>query len=255
MTDPVFTDYAIARYDTGSGDPVALLHGFTQTAASWNPVVRELARSFTCISVDMPGHGDSPIADRSVSQCAHDIAHSVGRATYIGYSMGARVALHIALQFPELVERLVLISGTPGIQNEADRNERRHDDELLAEYIQETGMNRFINEWIKQPMFAGLPPEFARLDERKQNDPQDIADSLRSAGTGTQEPVWEELSNLQMPVLLVVGQQDQKFVQIAEQMHDLIPNSTLAVFNDVGHTVHLENVYEFCTRLQEWMNS
>jgi 2-succinyl-6-hydroxy-2,4-cyclohexadiene-1-carboxylate synthase len=169
--------------------------------------------------------------------------------------MGARVALHIALQFPELVERLVLISGTPGIQNEAERNERRHDDELLAEYIQETGMNRFINEWIKQPMFAGLPPEFARLDERKQNDPQDIADSLRSAGTGTQEPVWEELSNLQMPVLLVVGQQDQKFVQIAEQMHDLIPNSTLAVFNDVGHTVHLENVYEFCTRIQEWMNS
>lgn len=253
MSEPIHSDYAIASYEYGSGERIALLHGFTQTASSWSPVVRDLQRNYTCITVDLPGHGNSPYPERSVAQCATDIAHSVGKATYVGYSFGARIALHIAVQHPELVERLVLISGTPGIEDVAERQARRQDDEMLGEYIHEAGMNRFINEWLRQPMFAGLPPEFARADERKENLPEDMADSLRYAGVGTQEPLWDQLANLTMPVLLVVGENDTKFVQIAERMHALIPNSTLQVYENVGHTVHLENMYEFGERLRTWL--
>lgn len=255
MSEPIQSDYAIAMYESGSGDRIAMLHGFTQTATSWSPVVRDLQRHYTCIAVDMPGHGNSPYPQRSVEQCAHDIAHSVGKATYIGYSFGARVALHIAVMYPQFVERLVLISGTPGIEDETERAERRRDDEMLGEYIHESGMNKFINEWLKQPMFAGLPTEYARVDERKQNLPEDMADSLRYAGVGTQEPLWNRLAELEMPVLLVAGRNDKKFVDIATRMHDKIPHSTLEIFDNVGHTVHLEDVFEFDDRLRDWLES
>lgn len=253
MTEAVLSDYAIAHYTRGDGPPLALLHGFTQTATSWNPIIRDLSREFTCIAVDMPGHGNSPDATRSLSQCAHDIAHSIGPATYVGYSFGARVALHIALQFPTLCSRLVLISGTAGIEDEEERRERKRDDELLGEYIHEAGMNRFINEWLSQPLFAGLPPEFAYIEERKNNLPEDMADSLRYAGTGTQEPLWSRLPELSMPVLIVCGRHDKKFTALAERMHSLIPSSTLEIIDNVGHTVQLEDVREFTNRLRTWL--
>jgi 2-succinyl-6-hydroxy-2,4-cyclohexadiene-1-carboxylate synthase len=255
MTEPTLSEYAIAAYTYGQGPRLSLLHGFTQTASSWNPVIRELSRAFTCVAVDMPGHGNSPNAQRSLEQCAHDISHTVGPATYVGYSFGARVALHVALLYPHLCERLVLVSGTAGIEDESDRAERRHDDELLGEYILETGMNRFINEWLSQPLFASLPPEFAYIDERKQNLPEDMADSLRFAGTGTQEPLWSQLSQLAMPVLLVAGENDAKFTAIAERMHSLIPTSTLEIIENVGHTVQLEDTREFSDRLRHWLSN
>jgi 2-succinyl-6-hydroxy-2,4-cyclohexadiene-1-carboxylate synthase len=253
MTEPTISEYAIAHYSYGSGSRLGLLHGFTQTATSWNPVIRELSREYTCTAIDMPGHGNSPDAARSLVQCAHDIVHSVGPATYVGYSFGARVALHIALQYPELCNRLVLISGTAGIEDETERQERRRDDELLGEYIHEVGMNRFINEWLAQPLFAGLPPELAYIDDRKQNLPEDMADSLRYAGTGTQEPLWSRLSELSMPVLIVCGRDDKKFTALSERMHSLIALSTLEIFDNVGHTVHLEDVREFSLRLRAWL--
>jgi len=253
MTQAFSHDHNIATYTYGDGTRLALLHGFTQTASSWNPVIRELSDEYSCIAVDMPGHGNSPDATRSLPQCAHDIAHTVGSATYIGYSFGARVALHIALSYPNLCERLVLISGTAGIEDDNERAERRHDDELLGEYIMETGMNRFINEWLSQPMFAGLAPDFAYIEERKQTLPEDMADSLRYAGTGTQEPLWSQLHHLSMPVLIVAGQKDAKFTAHAERMHSLIPSSTLEIFDNVGHTVQLEDVRAFTNRLREWL--
>lgn len=255
MNQDFSQEHNIATYTYGEGQRIAFLHGFTQTASSWNPVIRDFPREYSCITVDMPGHGNSPDAARSLSQCAHDIAHTVGAATYVGYSFGARVALHIALASPNLCERLVLISGTAGIDDEDERAERRHDDELLGEYILETGMNRFINEWLSQPMFAGLPPEFAYIEDRKQNLPEDMADSLRYAGTGTQEPLWSQLDRLKMPVLIVAGQNDAKFSALAERMHSLIPSSTLEVFDNVGHTVQLEDIREFTNRLHKWLNN
>ena len=255
MINKMLSKHNIATYTTGDGPHLALLHGFTQTATSWNPVVRDLSRDYTCIAVDMPGHGNSPDATRSLTQCAHDIAETVGPATYVGYSFGARVALHIALEHPHLCDRLVLVSGTAGIDNNNEREERRHDDELLGEYIQEVGINRFINEWLSQPMFAGLPPEFAYIDDRKQNLPEDMADSLRYAGTGTQAPLWSRLSELQMPVLLVSGRNDKKFTAIAERMHSLITTSTLNVMDGVGHTAQLEDEREFCDQLRTWLSS
>lgn len=247
-------EHNIATYTYGDGQRLAFLHGFTQTASSWNPIIRDVSNEYSCTAVDMPGHGDSPDATRSLSQSADDIAHTVGAATYVGYSFGARVALHIALEHPHLCERLVLISGTAGIDDNNERTERRHDDELLGEYILETGMNRFIDEWLSQPMFAGLPPEFAYIDERKQNLPEDMADSLRYAGTGTQEPLWPHLHRLSMPVLIVAGRNDAKFTALAERMHSLISTSTLEIVDNVGHTVQLEDVREFTNRLRKWLN-
>ena len=152
--------------------------------------------------------------------------------------MGGRLCLHLAVARPDLVERLVLVSATGGIDDAGERAARRAADEALAATIERDGVDAFLERWVAQPMFAALPDP--GLDDRRRNTAAGLASSLRLAGTGTQEPLWDRLPALTMPVLLVAGALDAKFVAAAERMAALLPHATLAVVADAGHTVHLE---------------
>lgn len=236
----------------GAGHPVTFLHGFTQTGSSWMPVVSRLD-GIAATMIDAPGHGASPDGTRTLWQCADDIARTVSPGALVGYSMGARMALHTALAHPALVTALVLVSGTAGIEDDNERAGRRASDDALADRIEMIGVPAFIDEWLANPMFAGLTAETAMRTERLSNTARGLADSLRHAGTGTQDNLWPRLAELRMPVLIVAGADDAKFTAIAERMNGLISGSSLSVIPAAGHTVHLEATDSFVGVLQEWL--
>ena len=196
---------------------------------------------FTPLCLDAPGHGNNTNGARSLPQCAEEIAASMKTGILVGYSMGARMALHVALLHPELVTQLVLISGTPGLKTDFERATRIENDNELADRIENIGTPAFIDEWLALPIFSGLSDEINQRNDRLRNTPQGLADSLRCAGTGTQEPQWSNLQQLSMPVHLIVGELDEKFTAIAREMKPLISTSELTVVENAGHTVHLEN--------------
>lgn len=242
----------LATHVRGSGTAFSFLHGFTQTKESWLPVVESLEIPLQATLLDCPGHGESPTHGRTLPQTASDVAESMQSGILVGYSMGARIALHTALQFPDIVQGLVLISGTPGLRTESERNDRRSSDEALASHIENIGVEKFISEWLSNPMFRGLPIELADIPRRCSNTERGLADSLRFAGTGTQESLWDKLPSLAMPVLVVTGDTDEKFTEIARQMTPLISHAEHHVMNNVGHTCHLEDVRQFCDVLEDW---
>ena len=238
----------------GHGPRVVLVHGFTQTSACWSPIDDALAVDHEIRSLDAPGHGAAAGEQLDLPTGGSMLAAAGGHGAYVGYSMGARFLLHAALARPDQVERLVLISGTAGIDDARERAARRASDEALADHLLAIGVPTFLDEWLALPMFDGLPPERAHRAARETNTAPGLASSLRLAGTGTQLPLWDRLPELAMPVLVVTGAADAKFTELGQRMVDTIgPNADLAVVEDAGHTVHLEQPDRFLAALLPWL--
>jgi 2-succinyl-6-hydroxy-2,4-cyclohexadiene-1-carboxylate synthase len=238
---------------SGTGPRLVLVHGFTQTGQSWAPITRSFSDHFEVVAVDAPGHGESARVETDLVGGADVLGASCGRATYVGYSMGGRLCLHLALADPAVVKRLVLVSATAGIEDDDERAARRAADDALATSLEREGVDAFIERWLAQPMFATLAdPGF---EDRRRNSAAGLASSVRLAGTGSQEPLWDRLASLTMPVLVVAGALDHKFAAIAERMAGLIPRATLAIVEGAGHTVHLERPGAFNELLERWLTS
>ena len=241
-----------ARFVDGEGPtggalarPLVLLHGFTQSGASWAPVVDALSGRAPLVLPDAPGHGRSAGIVADLWATADLLADLVPqRAFWAGYSMGGRTALHLALAHPEEVERLVLISTGAGIEDEVARAARRATDEDLARRIEVEGVESFLSWWLAQPLFATLRTERAGHEARMVNTARGLASSLRTAGAGVQEPLWHRLSELgrrNLPVLLVAGERDARYLDQARRMAAAIgPSATLWVVPGAGHACHLE---------------
>jgi 2-succinyl-6-hydroxy-2,4-cyclohexadiene-1-carboxylate synthase len=244
---------ALASTRRGHGERVVLVHGFTQTGRSWDTVADRLAQRFEVVTVDAPGHGGSGDVRAALPDGAARLGATGGPATYVGYSMGGRLCLHLAVARPDLVRRLVLVSATAGIEDAAERSARRAADDELASSIERDGVDAFLDRWLAQPLFASLPPDAAGADDRRRNTAPGLASSLRLAGTGTQEPLWDELGGLAMPVLVVAGALDAKYVAVAERLADSIPDATLEVIAGAGHSVHLEQPDAFVGVLDRWL--
>ena len=231
-----------------------LLHGFTQTSRSWNRYIDLIDPQQSIIRVDAPGHAGSSTVATDLTTTAQMVVGQSGFGDYIGYSMGARLALHIALLRPENVRRLVLVSGSPGLRPSEERQARSHSDELLAQEIATIGVDRFIDKWLNNPMFSGLTPSREEIQDRLRNTAEGLASSLRLSGTGKQESLWDKLQNLEMPVLLVVGINDEKFCQIGKEMKSAMgTNANLIVVENAGHSVHLEQTHEFHSVIEEFL--
>jgi 2-succinyl-6-hydroxy-2,4-cyclohexadiene-1-carboxylate synthase len=233
---------------SGSGPPtlpVVLLHGFTQTGASWAPIVAELKGRSPIILPDAPGHGGSSQVRADLWRTADLLVGTVGGpALWVGYSMGGRTALHVALAHPDQVAGLVLISATAGIDAPDERAARRAADDELAARIQRDGTEAFLDSWLAQPLFRSLPPVSAGRKERLANTPDGLASSLRLAGTGSQGPLWARLGELRersLPVLLIAGELDTKYRDQAVRMASAIgPCAGVLIVGGAGHACHLE---------------
>jgi 2-succinyl-6-hydroxy-2,4-cyclohexadiene-1-carboxylate synthase len=225
----------------GRGPRLVLVHGLTQTRRSWEPLLAPLAARHQVVCVDAPGHGLSARYRVGLWEGARLLGEVGGRASYLGYSLGGRLCLHLALAAPYLVRRLVLVGASPGIEDEAEREVRRRADEELAATLERDGLDAFLRSWLAGPLFAGLTPEAAGLDARRENTVPGLAASLRLAGTGVQEPLWGRLHRLAMPVLVVAGERDERFVTVARRAAAAIgDNATLALVPGAGHAAHLE---------------
>lgn len=240
--------------------PVVLLHGFGQTRSCWGTLADELAEGHSVTAIDLPGHGAAGAVDADLWTTADLVIDSIPPAdrpaAIVGYSMGGRIALHAALAHPDAVAKLVLISATAGIDDESEREARHRDDLALADHIEQVGTEQFVAEWLALPLFAGLGPEAQFVSERRSNSAAGLASSLRRAGTGSQEPLWARLSELSMPVLVLAGQNDMKFTQLAERIAGSIgSNATLAVVGAAGHTVHLEQPRLVADLITAWLDN
>lgn len=245
---------ALATETTGSGDRVVLLHGFTQTGRCWGPLADDLARRHAVCTVDLPGHGGSGEVRAGIEDSVPLLAAAGRPGAYLGYSMGGRFALRLALDRPDIVQRLVLIGASPGLADPDERTARRTADEALAERVEAEGVDSFVHDWLDLPLFEGIPPAMRFEAERCTNTAAGLASSLRLAGTGAQEPVWDRLGELTAPVLLITGADDAKFSAIARAMAEVIPNAEHTVVLDAGHTVHLEYPDATAALVRGWLS-
>jgi 2-succinyl-6-hydroxy-2,4-cyclohexadiene-1-carboxylate synthase len=224
---------------------LVLLHGFTQTGRSWQPIAHALAGRYRAVAPDLPGHGDFAWR-RPASFAACDAylrALGDGRpVTLAGYSMGGRIALHAALSLGGAVERLVLIGASPGIADARERAARAAEDAALADRIEAVGVEAFVSEWGAQALFEGMPRGVAELVEkdRLRNTAAGLAAALRGLGTGVMPPLWDRLGELALPVELVVGERDGRFRAIAERMSAGLRAPRVHVVPRAGHATHLE---------------
>ncbi len=242
-----------------AGRRVVLVHGFTQTLRSWDQVVIQLGAHREVVRVDLPGHGGSSDVRMSFTEAATGIGEAGGAAAYVGYSLGGRLCLRLALDRPDLVGALLLSGASPGLDDPGARAARCDSDEIQARQIEAGGTAAFVEQWLRQPLFAGLHPSPADRAAREANPPEGLAAALRLLGTGTQEPLWDRLGELTMPVLLVVGDHDAKFATVADRMVAAIPRPSLVRIPGAGHAAHLEQprawtdaVAEFLDAHQAW---
>lgn len=230
---------------------MVLVHGFTQTGASWAPVAAELAPAHEVVALDLAGHGRHADVRADLWATARLAGAEGGCGTYVGYSLGGRVALHLALAEPTTVTALVVLGATGGIDDEADRAARREADEARAERVETIGTEAFLEEWLAQPLFANVPAEGRGA---RSADADGLAASLRLAGTGTQEPLWDRLGALAQPVLVLAGERDVKFRVLGERLAGAIgANATFATIPGAGHTAHLEQPRAFLAAVAPWL--
>ena len=234
-----------------------LAHGFTQSARSWTPLRRLLETRLpdaTTTAVDLPGHGDAPPPeDADLWASADRLVAEGGTGTYVGYSMGGRVALHAALTHREHVQRLVVIGATAGIDDPRERAARRAADERLADHIEAVGVPTFIDEWLRNPLFAGLTEAAAMRSDRLRNTAAGLAASLRATGTGTQTPLWDRLGDIECPTLVLVGEHDDKFTALGRRLVEGLPIAELVVVPGAGHSVHLEQPDATVAAIGAWL--
>jgi 2-succinyl-6-hydroxy-2,4-cyclohexadiene-1-carboxylate synthase len=236
-------------------ETVVLLHGFAGTGRLWDPVVARLdGERYRPLAPDLRGHGTAA-ARRPVSfdAIAEDVLGLVAHPfTLCGYSMGGRIALHTALVAPERIDRLVLVATTAGIEDLAERTERRAADDALAGATEQGSIEAFADRWTAQPLFAGTPPQAAAAwrADILDNEPAALAAALRGVGTGSMEPLWGRLGELTMPARVLAGSRDAKFLALGERLAAALPRGELEIVQGAGHGIPREDPAAVAAALQ-----
>ena len=245
-------DVSLAYELRGEGTPAVLLHGFTQRGDAWQTLLDHLGSGHRWITFDLRGHGRTQTAAGtpfSFDACIADVVALLDRldaprAHVVGYSMGGRLALHLAVTRPERVRSLTVISAHAGLNGD-ERAQRRDADEQLARRIERDGIAWFAPHWAALPMLASLRernPAVAQalLESRLQSDAHGLAASLRGMGAGAMQPLWDALGSVRCPVLLMAGEDDPRYVAYAQRMQASLPDARLEVIPAAGHAAHLE---------------
>ncbi|KGR73613.1 esterase [Ureibacillus manganicus DSM 26584] len=258
-------NYHIKVWNEGAREVIVLLHGFTGSVRTWETVASLLPTTLKIVTVDLVGHGktDAPNdpSSYSMEEQIKDLENLFEQLhlttfTLVGYSMGGRIALSYVSVYPKRVKSLILESTSPGLKTEDERLTRRLADVALADKIEKNGIVSFVNAWENIPLFASqkkLPSDIQKAvrDERLAQREIGLANSLRGMGTGVQKSLWDELHQISIPVQLITGELDEKFIQIAEEMKTLLQNASHTIIPGVGHAIHVENPTQFATIIKD----
>lgn len=247
--------------------PLIFLHGFMGNGADWEEIVPSFSDRFYCVAVDLPGHGKtvtrSGDAYRMEETAENFIAFlqglGINRCNLIAYSMGGRLAFYLAATFPEVFEKVVIESGSPGLAGADDRADRVAHDQHMVRQLRRMDLEKFIRQWYRQPLFASLNragDRFRRLVGRRTagNHVEGLCLSLEKMGTGTAPSVWHRLERITAEVLIIAGGKDLKFKEIAGRTARRCPRAAVQIIEDAGHNVHFENRDEFVKQAAWFLN-
>ena len=236
---------------------ILFLHGFLGEGSEFNEVISLCSEQFSFLTVDLPGHGKTKVAGEEECYSMPNTAQaliklleqlSVKKCFLVGYSMGGRLALYLTLHFPDYFSKVVLESASPGLKTRNERLKRLQNDLKLAREIETSDMTSFLLKWYDQPLFTSIKKhsEFEQMMARRlQNHPLELAKSLRHMSLGLQASFWEQLKQNEKPLLLIVGEYDEKFININTEIAIICNFAKLEIISDCGHNIHLENVKAF----------
>jgi 2-succinyl-6-hydroxy-2,4-cyclohexadiene-1-carboxylate synthase len=255
-----------------SHQPVILfLHGFMGNCHEFDSAISLLSQNFCCLTLDLPGHGKNQVLDSdeyyTIAYTAQGIINlldilNIFQCSLVGYSMGGRLALYLTLHFPERFPQVILESASPGLASEIERLERIQRDNQIAQKLirisqsQNNDFAIFLSKWYSQPIFGNIKnhPQFEQIiTSRLENNPSQLAKSLRCMGTGKQPSLWEKIKDLQQPTLLLVGEHDEKFVAINQKMADVCKLFQLKIIPNAAHNIHIENLQDFVKNIHHFL--
>jgi 2-succinyl-6-hydroxy-2,4-cyclohexadiene-1-carboxylate synthase len=268
MTKGSSIRFHFQQYGAKKDPTLLLLHGFRGSSDDWDAeFVDEIVDSgFQLMVVDLPGHGQTVVdneEDYSFEYCALALVRllddlQLDKVHLLGYSMGGRLALYLAVRYPKRFERIVLESASPGLETETERQARIVSDHALAERIRSQPSEQFLREWFSQPLFASMATQPARLERliarRMDNDPPSLTMSLEGMGTGAQPSLWNELDNVKNRLLLIVGEKDSKFCNVGREITSRCPGVSLEIVPESGHNVHFERPREFTKLVRNYLH-
>jgi 2-succinyl-6-hydroxy-2,4-cyclohexadiene-1-carboxylate synthase len=252
--------------DTGTDlFPVIFLHGFLGCKEDWDEIAAPLKQYHRTIQVDLPGHGGSvgfsgdEYSIASAARQVIDLMNSLGipRSHLVGYSMGARIALYLAVTYPDRIERIMIESGSAGLATETERASRRQSDSALAEKMRELPLSEFLNGWYNQPLFHTIRYDTARfavlLERRLRNDSGELAKALVGMGTGSQPYLAQRLRELPHQILFAAGSEDDKYLGLSLDLCDECQDGTVWVCPEAGHAIHFEKPTPYIDTLRTFL--
>jgi 2-succinyl-6-hydroxy-2,4-cyclohexadiene-1-carboxylate synthase len=256
---------------TKPNKPIILfLHGFMGNIDEFNPVIELLSDEFSCLILDLPGHGKTQVFGGNeyytMAYTAQALINlldelNIDKCFLVGYSMGGRLGLYLTLHFPERFFQVILESASPGLATDAERLARMKRDSQIARKltrsVDKNDFSIFLDNWYKQPVFGNINqhPEYHQMiASRLENNPLELEKSLRFLGTGYQPCLWDKLQTNIIPLLLLVGEYDEKFITINTVMANKCKIAQLKVIGLAGHNIHLENTLAFVQNLRDFFS-
>lgn len=243
--------------------PVILfLHGFMGNCHDFLAVIDRLDE-FCCLAVDLPGHGKTEVKH----DCNYRMANTalaliqllkeldIRQCLLVGYSMGGRLALYLTIYFPQFFQRVILESASPGLKTQQMRDRRIEQDFKLAKRLESQNFALFLQQWYSNPLFASFvqhPNYNSAIASRLNNNPFKLAKSLLFMGLGVQPSLWNNLPSIKIPLLLLVGTLDPKFVAINREVASLSPQANLCIVKNVGHNIHFEHPTELARLIKSF---
>lgn len=250
-------DFSYRSIGDGFNFTLFFLHGFLGNCNDFQEAISLLSDQFYCLAVDLPGHGKTQVFGGEEYYTMEKIAQglisflqalNINQCALVGYSMGGRLALYLALHFPEYFSKVILESTSCGLKTQAERNQRIEHDFNLAKKLETESFLLFLTRWYAQPLFVSLKkhPHFEMmLESRLQSNPLELAKSLRNLSTGCQPSLWTKIQENLIPLLLLVGERDPKFISINAEIASLCDFAQLEIVSNCGHNIHRENVNQF----------
>jgi len=245
------------------------IHGFTGSSKDWKNILPQIDQSFSCVAIDLIGHGNSPSPEEITFYEIDSIVEQIktvldelkiNKVILTAYSMGGRVTLNFANTYPQFIKGLILESTTPGIKDETERKERFENDKALSQKILDIGTEKFAEYWMNLPIFSSqnkLPEKILETikTDKSLNNPVGLANSLIGFSTGKMDPLWSHLNKLNFPVLLIAGELDSKYNTLNQKMNDFLPSSELHIVKNAGHNIHLEKPSEFIILVNSFLQT